>query len=127
LLSSTTSAAAPLGTVQESSGLVNISNGQMITPAQAVALVQATGSGYAFLANQSLNLSASGAAIGGTVQLQSNNVPSGGFTNLVVPGNVNAVAGIALTAANLTVSGSLTGTMQVTAGNFYNFGTETPA
>jgi hypothetical protein len=70
-----------------------VTDNQMVTPAQWVAVTQ-TGAGQ-----QTLILDP-GRAIGGSFAIGPNNLPSGGFTRLVVPQNVTVV----VTAPQLTIA-----------------------
>ncbi|MBX9694621.1 MAG: hypothetical protein K2Z81_19700, partial [Cyanobacteria bacterium] len=78
--------------------------GQLVTPAQYVAVGQVLASG-----NQTLQISGQGTAVGGTLNL--NNLVSGQVGNIVIPQNVTAIQNFAsMSQVNI-------------AGNLQNFGT----
>lgn len=83
------------------------SNGDNVTPAELVAIIQKLATN-----NQGVTLSAQGAATGGTISVAQGNIPSGGFTTLVLPASVTLVDKV----TNLSYSTSATvhGALQIT-------------
>lgn len=90
-------------TIAENGANKTISNGEMVTAAEWIALVQKATTG-----NQGLQLGAGGAADGGTFGIASSNIPTNGFTNLTVPADVTGVVNTSsLTSATTNVKGTL--------------------
>ncbi len=94
-------------TLQEGSNpAVQFTNGSMVTPAELVALVKKAQDN-----TQTLTLAADGSAIGGSFTIQAANVPSGGFSNLLLPAGVTAVDQVSL--LTYTTSARVDGTLQI--------------
>jgi uncharacterized protein YkwD len=86
-----------------------IANGQSVTPAEWIALIQVMTTG-----NQLLSINGSGAASSGSLSVTAANVPSSGFTNLDIPSGVTLTS----TINPLSFSGSavINGTLTINNG-----------
>lgn len=99
------------GNINLAGQLRKVSAGDAVTPAELAALNQIAQSG-----RQSLNISASGVATGGSLNINRTSAASGAITGLVIPRGVSAFADFSQ--ANLHMTGDL-----VNFGNLYGFST----
>ncbi len=98
----TSSATGSLSLTENGSNRV-ITNGTMVTPAEWIALVNKAVTG-----SQGVQLSGSGAANGGAFGISTDNLPTNGFSNLVVPISVSAFVNTpALNATTANIKGQL--------------------
>jgi len=75
---------SPVGhlTISAGASTLSISNGADVTPAEWIALTESS------FANQTLQLNAVGQAVGGSFTIAQANLPSNGFSSLLIPINV---------------------------------------
>ena len=93
-----------------------ITNGDLVTASEWIALIQKGTTG-----SQSLQLSAGGAAADGLFGIASENIPTSGFSQLVVPVSVTAsVSAPMLNATNTTLKGVMNISGQATSINASN-------
>ena len=115
-------------TIIENSLPVVFSGTAKVTPAELIAINQVLLGG-----GQTIVLDANGAAVGGSLSINSGNIPAGGFTKLVLPPSVTLTDSVAELSFSdsVTINGSFlyagsNGTATITTPLFINNGTVSP-
>jgi hypothetical protein len=131
-LSLTTSAASPGLTIFKNGNQPTIlANGSFVTPAELIAAIQATSTGYRFPTNQTLQIATTGNAYnpgtGSSYSIASINLPAGGFSTLNNPSGVTLNQLVPFSSSTVVNAGTIQGQVNITSsGAFTNSGTVSP-